>query len=128
LRRDAPRRDEDVALLLEGLFGLHPESGARTLAEALRLAADESGSIELRFRALLGASRTDLPVHLRHLVSLVAGKGHAIDWRDLHAALRAWSHDDERAQRAWARDFWAPAAADHDETQTTDPVKGLESP
>jgi CRISPR system Cascade subunit CasB len=102
-------QDENDALLVSGLFALHPESGAMTLPGALRVVAHTSDSVELRFRAMLGASREDLPTHLRHAVSLVAGHGIAIDWRDLHAAVRWWNHPRDRVRRRWARAFWTPA-------------------
>jgi hypothetical protein len=68
-----------------------------------------SDSIEGRFRALLSAGRTDLAPHLRHAVSLVAGRKEAIDWGDLHRAIRNWDHQDDFVRREWARDFWAGA-------------------
>lgn len=108
--RDPKRaeRAEDDALLLAGLFALHPESGSLSLASALRNVARESDSVELRFRALLSASREDLPMHLRHAVTLAASKRLPIDWSDLHTSIRFWDHPSDRTRRAWARDFWAP--------------------
>jgi CRISPR system Cascade subunit CasB len=100
-------REEDDALLLAGLFALHPEPGPHSLASALRIVWQTSDSVELRFRALLSASREDLPAHLRHAVSLVAGHGIALDYRDLQAAIRFWDRSD-RARRQWARAFWTP--------------------
>jgi CRISPR type I-E-associated protein CasB/Cse2 len=109
LKRGAPgaARAEDDALLLAGLFALHPESGSLSLASALSIVARDSDSVELRFRALLGAGRQDLPTHLRHAVTLVASRGLAIDWRDLHTKIRFWESNSDRARREWARDFWA---------------------
>lgn len=100
------RQVEDDALLLAGLFALHPESGALSLATALKIVARTSESVELRFHALLGASRKDLPTHLRHAVTLVASHKLAIDWRDLHTKIRFWESTSDRARREWARDFW----------------------
>jgi CRISPR type I-E-associated protein CasB/Cse2 len=100
-------RAEDDALLVSGLFALHPESGSLLLPDALRVIAKTSESVELRFRALLSASRQDLVEHLRHAVTLVASHGLAIDWRDLHAAIRYWDHPSDRMRRRWARAFWA---------------------
>ena len=73
--------------------------------------------MELRLRALLAASRVDLGTHLRHAVSLVAGKGHAIDWQILHRAIRYWDHDRDFVRREWARDFWSPESG-HDDDAT----------
>ncbi len=103
---------EDDALLLAGLFALHPESGPISLATALGVAARTSDSVELRFRALLSAGRPDLPTHLRHAVMLVATEGLSLDWRDLHTAIRFWDHPADRARRRWARDFWTPSDPD----------------
>lgn len=102
-------RAEDDAMLLAGLFALHPESGGRSLPTALAEIARTSESVELRFRALLGANRADLPTHLRHAVALAASHKHPVDWRDLHRAIRCWEHEDDIARRQWARDFWNAA-------------------
>jgi CRISPR type I-E-associated protein CasB/Cse2 len=80
-----------------------------SLPASLRILAKTSDSVELRFRALLSASRPDLGEHLRHAVTLVASHGLAIDWRDLHAAVQYWDHSSDRTRRQWARDFWSYA-------------------
>ncbi len=107
-------RAEDDALLLASLFALHPESGPTTLPAALRSLAGTSDSVEARFRALLGAARADLDTHLRHAVGLVAGHGIALDWRELHTAIRFWDHQSNRTRRNWARAFWTPDDLDAD--------------
>lgn len=112
-------RAEDDALLLAGLFALHPERGSLTLPEAMRHVARTSESVELRFRALMGASREELPTHLRHAVALVAGRKLAIDWRELHRAIRAWDADTDNARRRWAREFWTSEDHDGDAATTT---------
>jgi CRISPR type I-E-associated protein CasB/Cse2 len=111
---------EDDAVLLAGLFALHPEPGRTTLPGALREIARSSDSVEQRFRALLGAARPDLPVHLRHAVGLVGSHHIALDWRELHRAIRFWDHPSGRTKRAWARQFWAAGdpAAEHAEHTT----------
>ncbi|MDP3273866.1 MAG: type I-E CRISPR-associated protein Cse2/CasB [Deltaproteobacteria bacterium] len=101
-------RAEDNAVLLAGLFALHPESSSLSLATVLRFAAMESESVELRFRALLAAHRDELATHLRHAITLASARGFGIDWRDLHRALTFWNHEDDFVRREWARDFWAP--------------------
>lgn len=106
--RASRSRAEDDALLVAGLFALHPESGSTSLPAALRVLSQTSDSVELRFRALLGANRADLGPHLRHAISLVAGQGVALDWRELHTAVRFWDHPSSRSRRAWARAFWTP--------------------
>jgi CRISPR type I-E-associated protein CasB/Cse2 len=129
------RREEDASLLA-GLFALHPESALRSLASGLRLlamASPGSDSIELRFRALLSASREDLAPHLRSAVTLLGSKGIALNWRDLYRALREWDAPKDEVRRAWARDYWgAPsetkddAAAPTEETTNT-PSEGTQS-
>ncbi len=105
-RNTSTRQAEDDALLLAGLFALHPESGSSSLPSALRLLAQVSDSVELRFRALLGADRVDLGPHLRHAVGLVASTGIGLDWVDLHRAIRFWNHPSNNTRRRWARAFW----------------------
>ena len=99
----------DNLILLGGLFSLHPETGAMSLASAMRRIAEErkSDSIELRFRGLLDCDREDLPDHLRHAVSLAAGAEVPIDFDDLLRAIRAWNHESRFVQRAWARQYWS---------------------
>lgn len=109
-------RAEDDALLLAALFALHPESGPTTLAAALREMARTSDSVELRFRGLLGAERSELGVHLRHAVGLAGSHHIGLDWRDMHEAIRFWDHPSRRARRQWARTFWSPV------TTPTEPV------
>jgi CRISPR system Cascade subunit CasB len=128
LSPQARRQQEDDAILVAGLFALHPESGSLSLARALSILRSDTGSdsIEGRFRALLSANRSDLAPHLRHAVSLLAGKGLAIDWDNLLRALRYWDHEEARSRREWARDFWtagpAPSAtAEPDISSTTTP-------
>lgn len=114
LGKQPTRRVQDDALLLAGLFALHPESGSLTLASALRLMAATSESVELRFRALLNAGREDLATHLRHAVALAASGGHALDWSNLRRVIRQWDHADGNVRREWARDFWAENDSDED--------------
>jgi CRISPR system Cascade subunit CasB len=123
LRRDAPRREEDALVLVGALFGLHPTRAGVSLATALRRLSDSSDSVALRFRALLDADAEDVPTHLRHAISLVRAHDIPIDYDDLLRAVLAWSRDDRRAQRAWARHFWGAAADDAPadaETETTE--------
>lgn len=111
--REFRAQREDDALLLAGLFALHPVSGSVSLARALRMAAEErdSQSMEARFAALLGAERRDLDDHLRHAVQLLANgkRPPAIDWQRFHRDLQRWNQDWVR--RAWARDYWGTTSA-----------------
>ncbi len=109
LPTDPTREDEDAALLLAGLFALHPERGTLTLASALQhvQTATDSESVEARFRALLTADRDELPVHLRNAISLVASHRIAVDWADLYRAIRGWRREGPR--RRWASQYWSPS-------------------
>lgn len=111
------KRSEDDALLLASLFALHPEAGHTPLPKALRALAQTSDSVELRFRAMLDVDKEDLAPHLRHAVSLVAGHGIALDWRNLHAAIRFWDHPSNRTRRRWARAFWTDELNDASPTE-----------
>ena len=102
------RREADLILVAQ-LFALHPSPGTQSLARALRVPLEASGSVELRFRALLDADREDLPVHLRHAVSLAKAHDQAIDYQDLLDTIRWWNGPHKR--RAWARDFWGMSAS-----------------
>lgn len=101
------RRAEDTLLLLGGLFALHPIAGTSSLASAMRRLAENSDSIEQRFRALLDCDREDLPNHLRHAVALAASHELPVDFENLHRAIRGWEHESRFVQRKWARDFWS---------------------
>ena len=63
LKPDASRREESALCLVGQLFGLHPTPGGLRLAQALRLLATKSESVELRFRALLDCDAEDLDTH-----------------------------------------------------------------
>ena len=106
LRREASRREEDTLVLVAGLFALHPVRGSLSLARAMRISAEKSESVGLRFQALLDSDAEDLPTHLRHAVALVRSKELAIDYDDLLQTVRWWRSDDRNRQRRWARDFW----------------------
>jgi CRISPR system Cascade subunit CasB len=107
---NAHRAKQDAYALVAALFGLMPEQGERTLPAALQSLTTTSESVELRFRAMLGASAEDLPVHLRHAVSLLASHGLAFDWDDVLTTVQFWDHDSNRSKRDWAREFWTPVA------------------
>jgi len=108
---------EDDALLIGALFGLYPEKGSTSLASALRRVLDrtQSESIERRFEAMLGASKADLPDHLRHAVALIRGSAPPIglDWGRLYADLRRWT---PMTRRRWAREFWTSSRTETDDS------------
>ncbi len=119
LGAQAAEWQEDDALLLAGLFGLHPAPGRDTLPQALRRiwrGPPISEGVETRFQALLNAKRADLATHLRHAVSLLAARGVGIDWDELYEAIRFWDHPADRVRRRWARGFWGEGR-DGDESE-----------
>lgn len=86
-------------------------------------AATGSESVEKRFVALLNAEREDLPLHLRHAVSLLRAHDIPVDWARLLTDLASWDREDRRVQSAWARAFWrhesASSIAAHTESEAT---------
>ena len=112
--RDANDPWRKALYLAAGLFALHPQHReGETLAAALgHLArARESGSIEQRFVALLGAGPEGLPNLLRQVVSLLAADGLAYDHVRLLDDLGVWlrpfdSEGRDRIRQRWARDFY----------------------
>ncbi len=122
LAADAPRSEEDALVAVAGLFALHPQPGPMTLAQALRLLRPDSDSIEQRFRALIDSDPEDLPTHLRHAVGLARSRDLGLDYEDLLWTILAWGREDQRRQRAWARDFWGrrePVDAHENEEERT---------
>lgn len=97
-----------------GLFAQHPAQGERTLAASLGvlMRQRESGSIENRFVALLGADALNLPDYLRQIVSLMAADGLPLNYAALLDDLSFWLNpylDPDRCDRIrqrWARDFY----------------------
>ncbi|MBU2490067.1 MAG: type I-E CRISPR-associated protein Cse2/CasB [Proteobacteria bacterium] len=109
--------EEDACLLVAALFALHPDSGGEgnmgkvfrriQKADAARSGSETEGnSTEKRFMALLNARFEDLPVLLRHAVSLARAREVPVDWRQLLKDLRYWGHEDRFVQRAWAKGYW----------------------
>ncbi|MCA9825585.1 MAG: type I-E CRISPR-associated protein Cse2/CasB, partial [Dehalococcoidia bacterium] len=86
---------------------------------------EENQGVERRFVALLDAGREALPVHLRHLVTLLHSSSEpmAIDYLQLFYDLRLWGEPDRRVQKRWAAGFWGFRRDDEtssNEVTTTD--------
>ena len=120
---------EDVYYIVAALFAFHPCNWPRDDSDRYtnlgssfaRIAVGDShGAVERRFTALLGVHVEDLPVHLRHAVSLLKSKDAPIDWARLLRDLMFWNDEDRWVQRNWARAFWreAPQDAADDDTNT----------
>ena len=63
-------------------------------------------SYEARFRALLDAPADDLARHLRHAVTKLAQRHHAIAWERLLLDVLHWDDDGRPIQHRLAREFW----------------------
>lgn len=108
--------------LTAGLYGAHPQQGAKSLASGLGQVMRErdSASIELRFIALLGADAENLAIYLRQVISLLASEECALDYAGLLRDLSVWLNpyiDTERldnVRQRWARDFYRAVAAPTD--------------
>jgi len=111
---DVGSRRESVALLVAGLYALHPDrTTGSNFGHSMRRvwqAQDKRSSNEQRFVALLNAHPEDLPYSLRQAVNLIRSHEIPLDWAQLYRDICNWSRADRFVQRKWARAFWgAPA-------------------
>jgi CRISPR system Cascade subunit CasB len=129
LRGDHPSPDDTVFYLVASLFAAWHQGRdavqdfAGSLGKSLRIVADENpehhAGIERRFMALLAAHQDELPMHLRHGVSLLRSHDTPVNWVRLLGDLLWWGHPDRIVQRRWARDFW------HSERQESTTTPGI---
>lgn len=112
--------------VVAGLYADHLRHGSTGFAQSFGVLARrrESGSLEKRFVALLGADAEGLPVHLRHAFSLLKAEGLPVDYCQLLKDLSWWlnprleqSRRDALRQR-WAREFYRVIAAEADNQST----------
>lgn len=116
---------EEPFLIVASLYAHHPmrrrtpENFGATLAR-VRDGKKGSASLDKRFEALIQCNRRELPVLLRHAVSLIRSADEAIDYEKLCEDIGLW--DDEPGagrpvctqasngppQRRWARAYWHP--------------------
>ena len=77
-----------------------------------------NNAVARRFNVLLDTDPTgeELPFRLRQFVKLLASQEVGIDWVQLLLDLREWHYQDKRAQRRWARSFYAPGFTRRHET------------
>lgn len=104
----------NICCLVASLFALHSgEGGSGTLGAAFhrlgKVAPGAEQSAERRFHQLLDSDFEDLPDRLRHSIALLKSKEIPVDWRRLLADLINWEWPSRSVQKAWSRDFWAPA-------------------
>ena len=126
----------DEAYTVASIFGIHPvhhrpaeRRERNNFGASLRAIrwkdGEENQGVERRFVALLDAGREALPVHLRHLVTLLHSSSEpmAIDYLQLFYDLRLWGEPDRRVQKRWAAGFWGFRRDDEtssNEVTTTD--------
>lgn len=90
----------------------------------------DSDSIKRRFHILLDSEYDpntgdgDLPYRLRQMVRYAASKGVGVDWAQLLLDLKFWNHPEKRAQKRWARSFFANEP--RNDEATTDPEEGAQ--
>lgn len=129
-RHDPPTAEQEVWLLVAGLFGVHPQTrpapdnhdslgrSLRRLALARGLnqrpqrdAADESSPIDRRFTHLLSIGPDALPHYLRQCLQLLRTENIAVNYYRLADDLvTLFSADEQRRHRTrlrWARDYYA---------------------
>lgn len=131
--------DQDAYYLIGSLFALHPKQDAwseqrdsrsmnlgwsfRRLSEA-----NDSGSIEKRFAALLNSHRDYLATHLQGAVSLLKAHETPVNWAQLLVDIQDWDDDGRTVQRGWAQAYWGGggAASDSEAAETTDQPEAVE--
>jgi len=67
---------------------------------------ESSDSTQRRFEALLECDREELPIHLRHAVSLLKSGDTWIHWEQLLRDIAQWNCEGKPVQRRWARAYW----------------------
>lgn len=115
---DPPEREQDVWLLVAGLFALHPQARPRTrFRRSVGASMGELNATrptaERHFTQLLAREPDALPHHLRQAVRLLATHAVPVDYTqlldDLVILLGAPSSDmAHRTRLRWAREFHRP--------------------
>ncbi|KWW98834.1 CRISPR-associated protein CSE2 [Carbonactinospora thermoautotrophica] len=132
-RHDPPEREQEVWLLVAGLFALHPQPGnGDTLGRAMRrLARAREGTVDRRFTQLLAVDRESLPHYLRQAVQLLRAENVPLDYaRLLDDLVALWTGGEDAAHRvrlAWARDYHRPERTKQAEDQTEEVTTGAVS-
>jgi CRISPR system Cascade subunit CasB len=112
--------------VVAGLFALHPQTAPRSLAASLGelMRKRESGSIEKRFIALLGADTENLADYLRQTVTLLAADDLGLNYALLLDELARWlnpyaTEARDQIRQRWARDFYRALTPREVETEHT---------
>jgi CRISPR system Cascade subunit CasB len=134
---DPPRAEQEVWLLVAGLFALYPQpptARGRSIGAAMGLLAAERGeSARRRLEQLLSIDGQHLPYYLRQAVTLLRSAEIPFDFHrllsDLLVLLRSeFTADEAHAVRLrWGRDFYRPERTAPGRQATT-PSESTEPP
>lgn len=112
---DPPVKEQEIWLLLGGLFALHPHANTahgRSMGGAMRQLLDGRGvAVQRRLEQLLSVDRTALPHYLRQATTLLRAGEVGIDYHRLLDDLLVLVQPDSDADAVhavrlqWARDF-----------------------
>ena len=121
---DGYRAMQDAYLLAAALFATHAAKSdkpwyggyvgtASNFGASCGRLKGGSGSMDLRFAALLDARSEDLPYRLRQVVSLLAANRDAVGVRYdlLLRDLLRWNAPGRPVQREWAAAYWTPRSS-----------------
>lgn len=97
---------ENPSLGFKGDFGVSFKNYEKVCVTESQKASE---SIDKRFSSLIECEAEDLPIRLRHAVSLLKSKGIPIEWPQLLKDLIGWGHPDRYVQKKWARNYWTHA-------------------
>lgn len=109
---DPPQAEQELWLLVAGLFALHPHGNTakgRTVGGAMRLLAAERVSAQRRFTQLLSVDVRHLPYYLRQMIQLLRSGDVAIDYLRLLTDLVLINSGREATHKVrlrWARDYY----------------------
>lgn len=132
---DPPQAEQEVWLLIAGLFALHPlphpRGPRRSLGAAMSVLVQRRGeSVNRRFVQLVSVDKYGLPHYLRQAVQLLKTESVPLDYEqlliDLVKVLNDDSRDDAtyRVRLGWARDFHIRARPErpHDADDASTPT------
>ncbi|MBQ1053449.1 type I-E CRISPR-associated protein Cse2/CasB [Micromonospora chalcea] len=111
---EPPIREQDLWLLVAGLFALHPHADTvrgRSLGTAMQELVEERPSAARRFTQLLSVDVAAMPHYLRQAIQLLRSAEVAIDYLRLLTDLAEMRQSREEAHRirlSWARDYHRP--------------------
>ncbi|MFI9531465.1 type I-E CRISPR-associated protein Cse2/CasB [Micromonospora rosaria] len=123
-----PEREQELWLLVAGLFALHPHGDTarnRSLGTAMRDLVAGRPSAARRFTQLLSVDLDGLPHYLRQTVQLLRAGDIALDYHRLLTDLVTMQGPGQAAQKirlGWARDYHRPQRTHQPTTAETEPT------